>query len=286
MTTTSSLPDTGLLPCPFCGGAMQFRKALWPSDGNTDAIIHAQPAECPLSDFSNATIDESIIAEWNTRALATPTQCEGQAPVAWLVAWRYDCSECSRVFDREASALEWGARLSADQRVSGCAVVPLYATPTQGQPAAVAEALEAAAKIVDAEAERILSKQTPTTGPLSIADTINLNLRMMANCLPEISASIRALTRSVKATEATINNPLSDSRVGVEAGEQVSPGFVMVPMAAWKWLFGEAPAPDGKWFGDHEDDYTKPGRIFPRKYWWRSKFRELCAPPSAPGVGK
>lgn len=29
-----------LKPCPFCGGKMQLRQALWPSDGDTDAIIH------------------------------------------------------------------------------------------------------------------------------------------------------------------------------------------------------------------------------------------------------
>lgn len=57
-----------LLPCPFCGGQMQFRQALWPSEGDTDAVIHAAPTNCPLSDFSNDTFDGSVIPAWNTRA--------------------------------------------------------------------------------------------------------------------------------------------------------------------------------------------------------------------------
>lgn len=57
-----------LLPCPFCGCAVQFRKALWPSDGCTDAIFHADPSECGLMDFSTGTTDESVLAEWNRRA--------------------------------------------------------------------------------------------------------------------------------------------------------------------------------------------------------------------------
>ncbi|GAC1572631.1 MAG: hypothetical protein NVS3B5_01590 [Sphingomicrobium sp.] len=59
------------------------------------------------------------------------------------------------------------------------------------------EIIEECAKIVDAECERILSAQTPTSDPLSVTDTVNMNLRMMAAILPEISAAIRglALTR-------------------------------------------------------------------------------------------
>lgn len=58
-----------LAPCPFCGGAMQFRKALWPSDGNTDAIIHAEPTECGMPAFDIGSTDEGVIAAWNRRAL-------------------------------------------------------------------------------------------------------------------------------------------------------------------------------------------------------------------------
>lgn len=54
--------------CPFCGAAMMFRKALWPSDGCTDAIIHAAPTDCGLTAFDTETTDESAIAAWNRRA--------------------------------------------------------------------------------------------------------------------------------------------------------------------------------------------------------------------------
>jgi hypothetical protein len=59
-----------LLPCPFCGGAMQPRDALWPSEGDTDGIIHANPTDCPLPEFSIQVADEgvSVAAAWNKRA--------------------------------------------------------------------------------------------------------------------------------------------------------------------------------------------------------------------------
>lgn len=56
-----------LKPCPLCGGEVQFRKALWPSDGNTDAIIHAAGSACGLVAFDTDTTDESVIKAWNTR---------------------------------------------------------------------------------------------------------------------------------------------------------------------------------------------------------------------------
>jgi len=64
-TTDAPTPEAILRPCPFCNGGMQFRKALWPSDGNTDAIIHDSATDCPLVEFEDGTIDESIIARWN-----------------------------------------------------------------------------------------------------------------------------------------------------------------------------------------------------------------------------
>lgn len=58
-----------LLPCPFCGGEVQFRKALWPADGDVDAVIHKDVTlHCGLSHFSNDSVDEQIIAAWNRRA--------------------------------------------------------------------------------------------------------------------------------------------------------------------------------------------------------------------------
>lgn len=46
---------------------MMFRKALWPSDGCTDAILHAEPTDCGMRAFDTDTIDESVIAAWNRR---------------------------------------------------------------------------------------------------------------------------------------------------------------------------------------------------------------------------
>lgn len=57
-----------LKPCPFCQGEMMERWALWPSDGDSDAIIHDQPTNCPMSGFSNGTADKSIVERWNRRA--------------------------------------------------------------------------------------------------------------------------------------------------------------------------------------------------------------------------
>lgn len=62
---------TELLPCPFCGKAMMLRGALWPSEGDRDAVIHAEPTDCPLYDFSNDTFDESIVEVWNRRLPAS-----------------------------------------------------------------------------------------------------------------------------------------------------------------------------------------------------------------------
>lgn len=86
--------DVALLPCPFCGGAMMFRKALWPSDGNVDAVIHAAPVECWLSDFYDMTTDESIIAKWNHR-----TDGLAQTPV-------YPGSDADRRKERVSMARE------------------------------------------------------------------------------------------------------------------------------------------------------------------------------------
>jgi len=54
-----------LLPCPFCSKTMMLRSALWPSEGDADAIIHADPTDCPMLGFSDGSADGSIIEKWN-----------------------------------------------------------------------------------------------------------------------------------------------------------------------------------------------------------------------------
>jgi hypothetical protein len=51
---------------------MMFRAALWPSDGDSDAIIHSAVQGgpdgcCGLMHFSNGTSDRQIIEMWNRR---------------------------------------------------------------------------------------------------------------------------------------------------------------------------------------------------------------------------
>lgn len=58
-------------------------------------------------------------------------------------------------------------------------------------------------------------------------------------------------------------------------------GQVVVPQAALDWLDGSAPAPDGRWFGQDAPD---PDETPYRRYWWRSRFRELCSLPNGKGT--
>ena len=77
-----------LKPCPFCGGPMQLRFALWPSEGDRDAVIHNVPGgtSCPIEGaFSIDTFDNGVsVAEaWNRRAPDKPSEA-----VAWVVDGR------------------------------------------------------------------------------------------------------------------------------------------------------------------------------------------------------
>ncbi|WP_176056640.1 hypothetical protein [Brucella intermedia] len=54
-----------LKPCPFCSKTMMLRSALWPSEGDADAIIHADPTDCPMLGFSDGSADGGIIEKWN-----------------------------------------------------------------------------------------------------------------------------------------------------------------------------------------------------------------------------
>jgi hypothetical protein len=85
-----------------------FRKALWPSDGCVDAIIHTSTTQCGMTDFSDGTIDESIIARWNTRASLQPA-----TPTAGGVT--HSCEP----IDREAAAAMYGRPATASDTVAG-----------------------------------------------------------------------------------------------------------------------------------------------------------------------
>lgn len=54
-----------------------LRAALWPSEGDRDAIIHTESTDCPLGDFSNDTFDRSIVEAWNHRAPDATARLQG-----------------------------------------------------------------------------------------------------------------------------------------------------------------------------------------------------------------
>ena len=91
-----SKEQTDLLPCPFCGGEMQHRYALWPTEGDRDAIIHNVPGgtSCPIEGaFSIDTFDNGVsVAEaWNRRASPSPAGgvqgVTGEMAERFLRAW-------------------------------------------------------------------------------------------------------------------------------------------------------------------------------------------------------
>ena len=123
-----SSPDID--PCPFCRGTMQFRKALWPSDGCVDAIIHAFPTQCGMVEFSDGSIDESIIAKWNTRAPLQPATPTAGEPVAYR--WRYD----------DETKVLWDLRIKRPKFADDPDVIcePLYTRPATGGDAVAGDA--------------------------------------------------------------------------------------------------------------------------------------------------
>lgn len=70
------MTEKQLAPCPFCGGKMMFRGALWPSEGDTEGVIHASPVECGFYEFNIGASDESTIEAWNRRAASPPAGAE------------------------------------------------------------------------------------------------------------------------------------------------------------------------------------------------------------------
>jgi hypothetical protein len=81
-TDHGAMPE--LLPCPFCGGAVQPRHCLHREDGGSDAVIHVNPAHCGTGDFSIDTADHgvSVAAAWNRRAAVE--QAAVAVPEGWM----------------------------------------------------------------------------------------------------------------------------------------------------------------------------------------------------------
>jgi len=115
MTDQCSPGSEKLLPCPFCGGAVQFRKALHISDGNVDSVIHAAPTDCPMVVFEDGSTDESILARWNVRAAAQ----SASEPVWWR--WRFFSPRYgwSKWIALNCDEVEAFRRLQADQLDAG-----------------------------------------------------------------------------------------------------------------------------------------------------------------------
>lgn len=123
MTDTARLRELAgkLLPCPFCGGEMQLRYALWPSEGDRDAVIHNVPGgtSCPIEGaFSIDTFDNGVsVAEaWNRRPLldeldaskARIAEVEGAGTKADRLARAYTAASESLGSDEMTGAV-WGA---------------------------------------------------------------------------------------------------------------------------------------------------------------------------------
>ena|ERR1700723_2219405 len=77
----------GLRPCPFCGGAVMRRDALWPSEGDRDAIIHAEPSDCPMQVFEDGTWGGSLYGRWNGALDADTARKVAEAQTEWA---KYD----------------------------------------------------------------------------------------------------------------------------------------------------------------------------------------------------
>lgn len=50
---------------------------------------------------------------------------------------------------------------------------------------------------------------------------------------------------------------------------------IEVPKIAINWLFGAAPAADGKWFSHHQLEAEQQAHFLRGRYWWRSKFKSM-----------
>jgi hypothetical protein len=85
----------GLEPCPWCGGKVQPRWALWISDGCIDSIIHAEPTDCPMQVFEDGSTDKSIVAKWNARS----SQAKDDAHAVEIAALKQEITEVRAALD-------------------------------------------------------------------------------------------------------------------------------------------------------------------------------------------
>lgn len=155
--TSTKRPDGGeLKPCPFCKQAMMFRKALWPSDGNIDAIIHAEHGDCGMLEFSNNTTDESIIEVWNTRTPANESPAPQATKKSYIKLLRTIVEIDARYADQIRDLLnvpapqppvEW--LREALEIISGLAVNLRVGGPDYADLQELSDALERACEVAD-----------------------------------------------------------------------------------------------------------------------------------------
>lgn len=189
---------TELLPCPFCGGAMQPRHALWASDGDTDSVIHAEPSECGLVGFSIGTADNgvSVAAAWNRRPALEHAQ--RVALPAFDTVWRQDYEwDGKRGYRYGREALEQ-VRFGYEIACKALAA----ATPSAGE----AEARDAASAVIEAIAQEWDGCECGVfaVGMVDIGETIRRSGRQKLAAMASGSVGINGLTEAETSATASV----------------------------------------------------------------------------------
>jgi hypothetical protein len=146
------------------------------------------------------------------------------------------------------------ARAVIEAAIASVALVPA---------SAVAAERERCAALIDAECERILSKQTPEADPLSTNEAINSNLRMMAVLLPDLAAAIRALSSEPASGEFVVG--WRDISTAPKDGEIIylnkfgEIGFCY-------WSEAGSPFDQSIWYDEQADDECCPLYWLPRTH--------------------
>jgi hypothetical protein len=87
-------------------------------------------------------------------------------------------------------------------------------------------------------------------------------------------AEVESECRSPQGAMAFAIDRLTEALAAPQAPEPTREE-IAVPMAALDWLFGSEPDADGKWFGQCREAIKAMEAKYPRRYWWRSKFRSM-----------